>query len=216
VILQLLDLIGVAVFAVSGAIAAGRKSLDLLGVVVIAVATAIGGGTLRDLLLDRPVFWLASPEYLLTIFGAALLTPVYTRFADPPRGALRIADGLGLALFTISGAKIAEALGMPFVVIVVMATMTGTAGGVLRDVLLNEIPLVFRGGNIYATAAVAGASVYLLVQQAGLDEGGATWIGMVTVAALRFAAIYWGLQIPVFDYPEHEQSAADDGDDPPS
>jgi uncharacterized membrane protein YeiH len=203
-ILQAFDLIGVFVFAVSGALAAGRKSLDLLGVVVIAVATAIGGGTLRDLLLDRPVFWLASPEYLVTIFVAALLTPVYTRFADPPRGALQIADGLGLALFAISGAKIAEALDMPFVVIVVMATMTGTAGGVIRDVLLNEIPLLFRGGNIYATAAVAGASVYLLVQTAGVDDAAATWIGMVTVAGLRFAAIYWGLQIPVFHYPDDE------------
>lgn len=204
-ILQLLDLVGVAVFAVSGALAAGRKSLDLLGVVVIAIATAIGGGTLRDLLLDRPVFWLTSPEYLVTIMAAALLTPVYTRFASPPHGALQIADGLGLALFTISGAKIAEALPMPFVVIVVMATMTGTAGGLIRDVLLNEIPLIFRAGAIYATAAIAGASVYLLTQQVGIDEAAATWIGMVTVAGLRFAAIYWGLELPVFHYRDDER-----------
>ena len=199
-ILQVLDLIGVAVFAVSGALAAGRKSLDLLGVVVIAVATAIGGGTLRDLLLDRPVFWLASPEYLVTIIVAALLTPVYTRYASPPGGALQIADALGLALFAISGAKIAEEPSMPFVVIVVMATMTGTAGGVIRDVLLNEIPLIFRAGNIYATAAIAGATAYLLAQQIGIGEGAATWVGMLTVAGLRFAAIYWGLQLPVFHY----------------
>ncbi len=199
-ILQVLDLVGVAVFAISGALAAGRKSLDLIGVVVIAIATAIGGGTLRDLLLDRPVFWLTSPEYLFTIMAAALLTPIYTRLADPPRRALQIADGLGLALFTISGAKIAEDLAMPPVVIVVMATMTGTAGGVVRDVLLNEIPLIFRAGNIYATAAIVGACIYLLAGQVGLDEAVATNVGMFTVAALRFAAIYWGLQIPVFHY----------------
>ena len=210
-ILQVFDLIGVAVFAVSGALAAGRKSLDLLGVVVIAVATAIGGGTLRDLLLDRPVFWLTSPEYLYVIIAAALLTPIYTRFADPPRGALRVADGLGLALFAISGAKIAEAQGMPFIIVVIMATMTGTAGGVLRDTLLNEIPLIFRRGNIYATAALVGASAYLLVQQVGVGETAATYIGMATVAALRFAAIYWNLQVPVFHYPDPDPDP-DDGE----
>ena len=119
-VLYILDLVGVAVFAISGALAAGRKQLDLLGVVVIAVVTAIGGGTLRDVLLDRhPVFWIESPTYLSVILGAALLTVVYTRFFKPPHKALLVADALGLALFSISGAQIAEQVNLaPLLVIV--------------------------------------------------------------------------------------------------
>ena len=102
-ILYLLDLAGVAVFAVSGALAAGRKRFDLLGVAVIAIVTAIGGGTTRDILLNRhPVFWIKDPTYLLVILAAAALTVLYARFQEPPRTSLLIADALGLALFTIS------------------------------------------------------------------------------------------------------------------
>src|SRR6185503_19318586 len=122
------DLIGVAVFAVSGALAAGRKGLDLLGVVVIATVTAVGGGTVRDLLLDRhPVFWIAEPGYLYVTIAAALLTLAYTRRLPPPDRALAVADALGLALFTVSGARIAEGAGMANVVVVIMATITGVA-----------------------------------------------------------------------------------------
>ena len=106
--LQLLEYVGVAVFAVSGALAAGRKRLDLLGVVVIATVTAIGGGTSRDLLLDRPVFWIAEPAYLYVTLVAAVLTVAYTRRFRPPDRSLAYADALGLALFTMSGAQIAE------------------------------------------------------------------------------------------------------------
>jgi uncharacterized membrane protein YeiH len=140
-ILYLLELIGVAVFAVSGALAAGRKRLDLLGVLLIATVTAIGGGTLRDLLLNRhPVFWIKDPTYLPVILAAAALTVVSSRFRPPPRTSLLIADAFGLALFTISGAQIAEARGLPAIIVVVMGAITGTAGGVLRDVLCGEIP----------------------------------------------------------------------------
>lgn len=135
-VLYLLDLIGVAVFAVSGALAAGRKQMDLLGVAVIATVTAIGGGTLRDILLDRnPVFWIEDPTYLLVILAAAALTLLYARFHKPPRTSLLIADALGLALFTISGAQLAEEQKLSAVIVVLMGTITGTAGGVLRDVL---------------------------------------------------------------------------------
>src|SRR5690606_37353128 len=122
-LLHFLDFAGVAVFGVSGALAAGRKSLDLLGVVVIAIVTAIGGGTLRDLLLDRSVFWIVDPRYLVTIIAAALFTVVYARFYRPPDKLLQFADALGLALFAISGAQIAEALGTPGLIAVVMGTI---------------------------------------------------------------------------------------------
>ena len=198
-ILYLLDLLGVAVFAVSGAIAAGRKRFDLLGVAVIATVTAVGGGTTRDVLLNRhPVFWIEDPTYLLVILAAAALTMVYARFHQPPRISLLVADALGLALFTISGAQVAEQRDLSGTIVVVMATVTGTAGGLLRDVLSAEVPLLLRQSELYATAAIAGATAYLLLQAAGLERTPAALAGMATVAGLRLASILWRLRLPVF------------------
>ena len=197
-LLRVLDLFGVGVFAISGALAAGRKSLDLLGVVVLAIVTAIGGGTLRDLLLDRPIFWVLDPAYLTVIIAAALLTVVYVRYRRAPEQALQMADALGLALFTISGSRIAEAAGHPGLIVVVMGTITGVFGGVLRDVLCAEIPMILRKGNIYATAAIAGASLYVVLQASGVDRNAAALWGMGVIAALRLAAIYFRLSLPVF------------------
>lgn len=197
--LQLIDLVGVAVFAVAGALAAGRKQLDLLGVVVIAMVTAIGGGTTRDLLLGRPVFWTTQPRYLYAILLAALLTILWTRRFRPPERTLAIADALGLALFAISGAQIAEELGMPGIVCVIMGTITGVAGGMIRDVLTNEIPMVIRRGQIYATAAIAGIAVYLGLRAfAGAGEDVAAIAGMVVIAGLRMLAIARGIELPVY------------------
>lgn len=202
---ELFDFAGVTVFAVSGALAAGRKNLDLLGVVVIATATAIGGGTLRDVLLDRPVFWIARPAYLYVILIAALVTVAYSRRFQPPDRSLVVADALGLALFTISGAQIAEGLGLSGVVIVLMGTMTGVAGGMLRDVLTAEIPLILRRSHLYATAAIAGAIVYLLLQTL-IDRSIAALAGMCFIAALRIAAIVWDLSLPVFTLSEKDSN----------
>lgn len=197
-----LDLVGVAVFAISGALAAGRKSLDLLGVIVLALVTAIGGGTIRDVLLDRhPIFWLADPAYLIVIIASALVTVAYHRYRPPFRtteSALLVADALGLALFSVAGAQIAERAGLPALSGIVLGTVTGTAGGVVRDVLLAQIPLVLRRGNLYASAAIAGTSSYFALERAGASQHTATLIGMAVVAGLRFASIWWGLQLPVF------------------
>ncbi|MEM7793174.1 MAG: trimeric intracellular cation channel family protein [Cyanobacteria bacterium P01_C01_bin.118] len=198
-VLYVLDLVGVAVFAISGALAAGRKHLDLLGVVVIAVVTATGGGTLRDILLDRhPVFWIESPIYLPVIVGSALLTVVYVKFFKPPNKSLLIADAFGLALFSISGAQIAEQANLAPLLIIVMGTITGSAGGVLRDVLLVDIPVILRPGRIYATAAIVGIAVYLGLQGVGMVQSWAALLGMTVVAGLRLAAIIWGLMLPIF------------------
>jgi uncharacterized membrane protein YeiH len=208
-ILHLLSMFGVAVFAASGALAAGRKNFDLLGVVVIALVTAVGGGTLRDLLLARhPIFWVKDPTHLTVILAAAALTLAYVRFRKPPRASLAIADALGLALFTLSGAQVAEEKGLPALTIVVMGTVTGSAGGVLRDVLTGEVPLLFRQTDLYATAAIAGVVVYLVLQAVGLGAEPASYLGMGAVAGLRFAAIRWRLRLPVFRVPE-EKSKSD-------
>ncbi len=196
---QILDLIGVGVFAVSGALAAGRKSLDLMGVVVIAIAASIGGGTLRDLLLNRhPVFWIANPSYLIVIVACALLTVAWTRWFRPPNQSLQYADALGLAFFTISGAQIAETLNFAPIIVIVMGTITGVVGGVLRDILCAEIPMILRRGNIYATAAIAGAAFYLALNALGLPRPLPSLLGMSMIAGLRLAAIRWNLQLPVF------------------
>ena len=198
-----LDLVGVGVFAVSGALAAGRKSLDLLGVVVIAVVTAVGGGTLRDLLLDRhPIFWIADPRYVIVMAGAALATVAWTRRFHPPRNRLVIADALGLALFSISGAQVAQQAGHSAPIVVVMGTKTGTAGGIVRDVLTNEIPMILRPVmELYATAAIAGIGLYLALESLGVPRGPAAVAGMVAIASLRFAAILTNLKLPVFSLP---------------
>jgi len=200
-ILYILELIGVAVFAVSGALAAGRKSLDLLGVVVVAVVTAIGGGTLRDVLLDRhPIFWIEDPMYLVVASIAGVLTMIYVRTGPVPRTSLLVADALGLALFTINGAHVAEAAHLPALIVVVMATITGVVGGVVRDVLCAEVPLVLRR-DIYATAAIIGAGVYIALQPF-LDRTSAGFVGMAVVVALRLIAIFYTVRVPVFRLPD--------------
>ena len=203
VMVELIDLAGVAVFAVSGALAAARKRLDLLGVVVIATVTAIGGGTIRDVLLDRTVFWIARSSYLYVILGAALATVAYTRRLKPPDRALAVADALGLAFFTISGSQIAQGLEHTGVVVVLMGALTGVAGGALRDVLSAEIPLILRTGQIYATAAIAGAVLYLVLEGVAGREAAAL-AGMFCIAAIRIGAIVWNWTLPVFELPGPE------------
>lgn len=196
---SVIDFIGVGVFAISGALAAGRKQLDLLGVVVLALVTAIGGGTIRDLLLGRhPIFWLTDASYILVITASALLTVLYARWRRPPHSALLVADALGLALFSIAGARIAEEVGLPAVAGVVLGTITGSAGGVVRDVLSAEIPLVLRRGNLYATAAIAGTTTYFILERLHAIRPIPSLAGMAVIAGLRLAAILWRLQLPVF------------------
>lgn len=196
-IFYIFDLIGVAVFAVSGVLAAGRKQMDLFGVVVIATLTAIGGGTVRDVLLDRhPIFWIADPVYLMVILAATAGTLFYVRWRGVPGNALVIADAAGLALFTLFGVQIAEARGLPALIVIVMGVLTGVAGGVLRDVLSAEIPLILKR-DIYASAAIAGAAVYLALQHLGLERSWAVLAGVVSIMALRFAAIAWGVRLPI-------------------
>ena len=203
-LVRILDFIGVGVFAVSGALAAGRKRLDIVGVIVIATVTAIGGGTLRDLLMNRTIFWFVDPAYLIAIFVAAVLTMFYVRYRHPPERQLDIADAIGLAMFSISGARIAERGELPDLIVVVIAVITGTFGGVLRDVLCNDIPMILQRGRIYASAVVAGATLYVVAQRAGLDRDSASYLGMAAIAGLRLAAIWWNLRLPVFDLDRHQ------------
>jgi uncharacterized membrane protein YeiH len=200
-----LDLLGVAVFAVSGVLAAGRKGLDVLGIVVIAVVTAVGGGTLRDVLLDRhPIFWIANPAYLWVVLGATAITLGYVRFWIESRRALLVADALGLAFFTIAGVQLTQQAGHSAAIALLMGTITGVAGGVIRDVLTAEIPLILRPGLLYATAAVVGASLYLAAAAAGVASDTAALLGMTAIVALRLGAILRGWKLPAVSLPDDQ------------
>jgi uncharacterized membrane protein YeiH len=196
--LLIVDLLGVTVFAISGALAALRKEMDLLGVLVIAAVTALGGGTVRDLLLDRhPVVWVTEPLYLYIALAGGILTVIYTRFRIPPQHSLAVADALGLGFFVIAGARLTLEVGYGGVIVVLMGTTTGVVGGVIRDILSAQVPLILRKGELYATTAIAGSTLYLILLELGVEEVLAAGIGMFTVVALRFTAIIWGVGLPV-------------------
>ncbi len=197
-LLYYIDLIGVAVFAASAVLAAQDRDLDILGVIVVATITAIGGGTLRDLLLNRhPIFWVTDQSYLIIIFVTAVSTVAYARVRPLPRDTLLVADAFGLALFALSGARLAEAAECPPLIVVLMGTMTGVTGGVLRDVITARVPLILRR-EIYATAAISGIAVYLTLQALGTPRAVAAGAGLTVVVALRLIAIRWGLHLPLF------------------
>lgn len=198
VVLYVLDLVGTAVFAVSGALAAGRRHMDLFGALVIAAVTAVGGGTVRDLVLDRhPVFWIQDLRYLAVIAGAGGVTFAYTAVFRPPRQLLNIADAFGLAVFCVVGARVTLDTGAPAVVVVIMSAVTATVGGMVRDVLCDETPLILRK-EIYATAALVGGVLYLGLRAFALPEAAGATIAITTVVLVRLAAMRFQLHLPSF------------------
>ncbi len=198
-IIYSLDLFGVAVFAVSGALAAGRKRMDIFGVVVLGIVTALGGGTIRDTLLDSgPVFWIHDPAYLLVAVAFSLLTFFTVRMLTAHRLALLVSDAFGLAIFTAIGTAIAFRTSDSFGVVVVMGVMTGTAGGMLRDVLSAEVPLVLQR-EIYATASLCGSCIYVALKHLGFSTIACMATAVAVTLAIRLAAIHWSLSLPVFD-----------------
>ena len=195
-----IEIAAVAVCAISGALAAAGKRLDLFGVIVLAVVTAVGGGTIRDLCLGaRPVFWIEDSRYVITATIAALATFVAARLWTLPYRGLLFADAFGLALFTIVGTEKSLVHKTSGEIAIVLGVVTGVAGGMLRDVLRREIPLVFQPAtNLYATAAFAGAATLVALDR--FNPGGQShrYVAMLVVLALRLAAIFWRWRLPVF------------------
>lgn len=190
------DLLGVAVFAISGTVLAFRKHMDGFGVVVLASLTAIGGGTTRDLILDVPVFWLHDPTYFIVILGAALITIMWLRLkAYIPLNRLLFADALGIAFFTVLGAEKALSVGVGSFTAVIMGTMTAVFGGMLRDVVAREIPLVLKS-ELYATTCLTGAIFFVLIHP--YSPTLAMGIALVTTFSLRIIALRYSWSLPVF------------------
>ena len=193
-----LDLAGVAVFAASGALAASRKQMDLVGFLLIATVTGIGGGTIRDLLLGTaPVFWIAAPAYLFLCAGVATALFLAAPFLESRFRALLWADAVGLATFCVIGAERALAAGAPAAVAVLMGVITATFGGLVRDVLCAEVPLILRK-EIYATAAAAGALVYVGLVLSGVGQIPAQLAGFAAAFATRAVGILLGVSLPAY------------------
>ena len=197
---ELLYAIGISAVAVSamiGVLEAGRKPIDLFGVVLVALTSALGGGTVRDLLLDRRVFWLEDPTYLFAAIGAGLAAVALVRMVRLPKNLFLIPDALGLALFTVLGTHIALMLDVHWFAATLLGVVTGVVGGVLRDMLCNEVPLVFSG-ELYGTAAWSGTLVYAALLGAGVADSGAALVAMTVVFGLRMAAVQWRITLPTF------------------
>lgn len=209
---------GVAISAIAGALAARGRRVDLFGVVVLALVTALGGGTIRDLCLGAtPVFWIADWRYAATSIVTGAATFLLLRQMEPLLKYLELADACALALFTILGTSKSILLGAPGFGAVVLGTVTGVAGGILRDVLLNELPLVFRPEiRLYATAAIAGASTFTIAHQLALAPVAAAGLGVAVTLALRLAAIRWSLSLPVFEEQPTSAPSRPEGTDPAS
>ena len=205
-IVQWLDFAGVAVFAASGALVASRKEMDAVGFIFIATITAVGGGTLRDLLLSRDVFWITQPEYLLLSAATAALLFFVAPHIERRYPVLLWLDSGGLSLFAVTGAAVALDFGVSWPVGILMGVMTATFGGLIRDVVCNEIPLILRK-EIYATAAALGAGVYVALDALRLDEPIPGIAGFASCLVLRAFAIQFKLSLPTYrarpgrDYP---------------
>lgn len=201
-VIYLLDLFGVVVFAVTGSLAAGKKRMDLFGAVVLALATALGGGTLRDLILGaHPVFWIADPTYIVVASVASILTFALARFLGPLGKLLKVADAFGLAVFTVIGVRKALGLDIAPLISVIMGVMTGVAGGMIRDMLSGEIPLILRT-EIYATASLCGAAAFALLSPVVASERVVIIAAAAIILVLRLAAIHWKLSLPTFPFSE--------------
>jgi uncharacterized membrane protein YeiH len=208
-VLQVIEAAAVIVSAIAGMIVASNKGMDLIGVFALASVNAFGGGTFRDLLLDnRPFYWMGHWWFIVVIL-AICLPFVYSRkifsiASEVHRRSVKT-DALGLALFTVSSTGIALEHDTPLLIATLMGVIGGTTGGVLRDVLVNDIPDMFRPGGLYVTASLAGAAVFLAGLHFALPYTEASLVGIVVVFALRMLSVHLGVTIPAPQWVSHRQ-----------
>ena len=196
--LFIIDILGTISFAVSGAFLAMEKRLDPFGVLVLAFVTATGGGTLRDMMIGNlPVSWLTNSTAIIVIFSSAVVTMFFGRPLKHLSTTLFLFDALGLGLFTIVGLKIGIAKGFSTGICIALGTITACFGGVVRDVLLNNIPLLFRK-EIYALACIAGGLIYFLLRNLQIDADFATIFCILLIFSIRLVAVRYRLSLPAF------------------
>lgn len=192
--LLLLDIFGTIVFAITGSLVGKRKKMDIFGVIVVALVTALGGGTLRDILLGNlPVFWISKPEIIVI----CVISAVFTFFASDrlpfPRRTMLLSDAIGLATFSVIGAQ--TAISFHPIIAIIMGGMTGTAGGMIRDLLSDKIPVILRR-DIYATAAMSGAAVFVILYHTNANNDLALLCGATVTLTIRLLAIRQRWNLP--------------------
>jgi uncharacterized membrane protein YeiH len=198
--LHVIFVVAIAAEAMTAALAAGRRRMDWFGVCVLAVVTALGGGTMRDTLLGHyPLSWVADPTLLLIACGAALVTIALARFMETLRWPFLLLDALGLVVFTIIGCNIAIEMGQHPIIVIVAGMITGIAGGIIRDVLCNDVPLVFSG-ELYATVSIVTGALYYLGVIANFPLEAVTVLTIVIGFTLRVLAILFNWSMPKFVY----------------
>ncbi len=204
-VFSVLNALGLFVFAVSGALTALRNDMDLFGVALIAFVTGVGGGTIRDVLLGSfPVWWIAAPSAVWICLAGAIVATAAQPFIDSRLKALIWADAMGLSVFAILGAQAALAADAPVLIAIFMGAVTATFGGIVRDVLLNEPPLILKQ-EIYATAALIGAGVYVGLLEVGAPSGAAAIFAAFSTFAIRGAAILFQIPSPKFTRPRKNE-----------
>ncbi|MEZ8194980.1 MULTISPECIES: TRIC cation channel family protein [Vibrio] len=198
-LLYFIDLFGTAIFAISGVILAGRLKMDPFGVIVLGSVTAIGGGTIRDMALGAtPVFWITDNTYLWVILITCLLTMILVRRPKRlPWWVLPVCDAIGLAAFVGIGVEKSLIYQDSSLVAVIMGVITGCGGGIIRDILAREVPMVLRS-EVYATACIAGGAVHTIALAMNLDNSSAFLAGVFVTLLIRLGAIRWHLSLPTF------------------
>lgn len=194
--LYAIDLAGTLVFAISGALAAANKKFDIFGATVMALVTAVGGGTLRDVMIgSTPVGWMQDLNYLYCILLAVLISFFFKKHVLRLRKTMFLFDTIGIGLFTVLGAQKTLDIGLSPIIAVLMGTVSAAFGGVLRDVLSNEVPLILRK-EIYATACLAGGGMFVLLGQVGLPQNLRISLAIGVVMCIRLLAIWKSWSLP--------------------
>ena len=199
-LLEVIFYIAITAEAMTAALAAGRRNMDWFGVCVLACVTALGGGTFRDVVLGHyPLTWVNNPYLLLICCAAAFVTIALARFMAALRWPFLLLDAIGLVVFTIIGCNVALTMGQPPIIVIVSGMMTGIVGGIMRDILCNDVPLVFSS-ELYATVSIVAGVLYYFGLQSGFPHDMVV-IGTIIIGfALRVASIVWKLEMPKFVY----------------
>ena len=199
-VLFVIYLVAITAEAMSGALAAGRRNMDIFGVATIAFVTALGGGTIRDLILGHfPIGWTQHPEYVYLVISAGLLTTVVASFMHSLKRVFLVLDAMGLVAFSLIGCSIALTMGYPVIVVIMSGMMTGIFGGILRDVLCNQVPVVFRR-ELYASVSLAVCVLFLCLREFGISTDLNLAISFIGGLTLRISAIWGGWKLPTFSY----------------
>ncbi len=195
---NILDILGTIAFAISGALAAMDRRLDLFGIFIIGFVTAIGGGTLRDTLIgNTPVTWMENTIYIYLIGGVTILAIIFRNKINYLKRSLFLFDTIGLGVFTITGVEIGIRNGLDPIICVALGAMTGTFGGVIRDILCNEIPVIFRK-EIYATACIFGGLVFVIMHDLGVKQDVIYLTTSLIVISIRLIVVKYHISLPYF------------------